>query len=274
MMSVDATRLSRTALLISDKTILKTEPPARSVWRRIIRCFLGGSLPFQNEILHYQANPDLFPNIQTIPEAKLILIAYRAPIGPTTPEDLTEDMIRALWDDIGAMRGHCSFGPVKHTAFRLINGPVPRALRDLFKSRAISPRRKPHLAFRLLALQVRQTRIGGTGRVVHNDLMLHNILKYDREFLPIDFEDVLVERKWIYADITDLIFQSENWTYDSALNQLRKISGKEKPPASDAVLKAHLKFGFLRYHIRATIMARLTAEQRSRAAAQLDRDFS
>ena len=44
-------------------------------------------------------------------------------------------------------------------------------------------------------------------RVIHNDLMLHNILRFGETFEPIDFEDALVEKKWIFADLTDLMFQ-------------------------------------------------------------------
>lgn len=268
-MTINARRLSRTALLIDNTTIMKYEPCVTGILRRIYRFTVGGSLPFQNEILYYQANPNAFSNIEIVEGAKVILIRYLEPTGIATPADVTQDMLFCLWTKIGALRGNTRFGFFKRTIFWLLNGPVPRSLRDLANSRAFSIGEKLRIAVRLLCLQLRQVIIYRGGRVIHNDLMLHNILRFGETFEPIDFEDALVEKKWIFADLTDLMFQGGTWSRERILNTLKQMSDGLEQPTTESFLQDHFKFGFLRYHIRATVMARLSGREKAEAAQRL-----
>lgn len=268
-MPVNVKRLSRTALLIGGATILKTAPPARGVLRRLYRGIVGGSLPFQNEALCYRVNPEAFPDIEIVDGAKVILIRFEEPTGTAIPADVTPRLVLHLGAQIGALRGHTGFGPAKRALFRLLNGPVPRSLRDLARSSAFSPRVKLRLAARLVSLHLRQPRIPGAGRMVHNDLMLHNILRFGDGFRVIDFEDSLVEHKWVFADLTDLMFQAENWVLEQVLDTLRQMTAELRVPVGEAALQTHFAFGFLRYHIRATVMTRQDAGKKDDAARRV-----
>lgn len=268
-MPVETTRLTRTALLITGATILKTEPPAWGPMKRLYRWLMGGSLPFQNEVACYRANFDVFPNIDTSEVANLIMIRYEKPTGTATKADVTRDLVMCISKQIGALKGHVAFGPAKRAIFRMLNGPVQRTLRELAISKAFTVGEKLRLSTAILRLHIRNYRNVGAGRMIHNDLILHNILRFGEDFRPIDFEDSLVERVWSFVDLTDLMFQGMDWSREEIIEIIREVQAKQHATMCDAAIQDHFEFGFLRYHIRATVMSRLTRSERSQAAQLL-----
>jgi hypothetical protein len=265
---VDVKRLSRTVLLIRGSTIVKSEQPAGSIGRSLYRWVAGGSLPFQNEMHCYQANSEVFHDIEVIEAAKVILIRYEEPTGTVTPADISFDLVSRLHAVIGALRTHGRFSLAKRILFWLLNGPVPRSLRDLKRSQEFSLGGKLRLAAWLLKLEARQTCPSDKRRLIHNDLMLHNVLRFgnDYDYRLIDFEDSMLERKWIFADVTDLMFQAENWSHDEIVETLHRLADTCGVSRTETNFRDHFSYGFLRYHIRSTVMSRRSSVEKTEAA--------
>lgn len=245
---------------------MKFEPPVRGLARRLYRLVVGGSLPFQNEIAFYSVNSSVFPDIDVDASARLILIKYEEPSGAVTPADVTPEFVSHLAAEIGALSGHTSFSRLRTVLFRLLNGPISRSFRDLMRSRAFLVDEKLRLAAKLFGLWMRGRCQAEPARIIHNDLMLHNVLRRGDTFRAIDFEDCLLERVWIYADMTDLIFQSDGWSYGEIIGFL----GNQEPyEMSETRLRDHYDYGFLRFHIRATTMTRLSSAEKKAAARRV-----
>lgn len=269
-MPIDAKTLSRTTLLLGGQTILKFEPAAGGLVKIIYRLAVGGSLPFQNEMNCYSANPDSFHGTEIPKGAKLILIHYEEPTGTAKVTDVTFNFISQVFNIISSLKGHSQFGPIKSVLFWLINGPVPRSLRDLKRSQSFSITEKFRLVGHLLWLQVKQKRFtSGYGQMIHNDLMLHNILKFGETIKVIDFEDSLIEKKWVFADVTDLLFQSKNWSRSNVLQTLRQLGENHGDTWSETELQNHFTYGLLRFFIRSTVMTRRSETDKVEAAKQI-----
>ncbi|MBP9181986.1 MAG: phosphotransferase [Fuscovulum sp.] len=270
-MPVEIRPLSRSALLVDERVIVKHEPRSPGWLRRLYRVAMGGSLPFQNEIQIYRANPQHFPEIATVDRPGLILIPFEASVRGVGAEDVDMAFVTRIFTDLSSLRGHTGFGPVKRLLFRLLNAPVPRTLRDLRRSRKLTVPERLRLAWRLICLQARQPKLNAQGQwpVIHNDLMLHNILRFPDRTTAIDFEDALVERRWVFADVTDLMFQGNHWTPGEMAPALRALSLARGDGWSDRNLQDHLTYGLLRFHIRRTVMSRVSEAERSESLRQI-----
>ena len=262
-------QFSSTSLLIEGSTVIKYERKAQGWFRQIYRSLIGGSLPFQNEFACYQANPKVFPNIKTAPSAKLILINFNNPTGNCTAGDITKEFVLQIGTEISSMIGHDKFGPLKRFIFRLINGPLERTLRDLKRSKAFTVWEKLIILTHLIRLHLQNRRNANSGRMIHNDLILHNILRFGGELKPIDFEDALIEPNWVFVDLTDLMFQGVHWSRKEMIDTLRQAKQKFGVECSEDELKNHFEFGFIRFHVRSTVMRRFRSSERELAAQRL-----
>jgi hypothetical protein len=101
--------------------------------------------------------------------------------------------------------------------------------------------------------------------------MIHNILKLQGSIKIIDFEDSILERKWVFSDITDLLFQKEGWSRDEIVECLRRLGDTRGYGWNNDELQDHFTYGFIRYFIRTTVMIRRSEADKAEAVAQLRR---
>ena len=266
-MEVKNKQLSRAAVLISRPTILKAPLPAGSAFKKIYRWILGGSLPFQNERAFYLANAERFRGVESFEFANILMIQYQEPEGVVSKFDITPSVAAEIFEQIASYRAHNTFGPIKQVMFRALNGPMQRTLRDITSSNYFSLSEKARLALAVVQLHVRNQKKPKIPTFIHNDLILHNLIRIDGELIPIDFEDSLQESTWFFVDLTDLLFQRQEWTKEEVLQVILDtglLKESKMPPGSE---RAHFDFGFLRYHIRATVMSRRKSCEKKRAAS-------
>lgn len=264
-------KVSKTIYFVEDDCFIKIERSASSLLKKMYRAAFGGALTFQNEIgfhLENAGRPGIGTIIEGLPKALLIPSFKESNEGdPALHSIKVAKQIKGIISNYVPYQG---FGVCKRTVFRVIEAPVWRTCRESARI-AMPSILKLKLLCRLiiLNLKVSRLRVHCSKCLIHNDMAPNN-LRLDRGTpVLIDFEDTILEKNWIFVDVTDLIFSYGGFSFQQGYEFLTDNCVGMGDHIDDREIQFHAEFGFLRSLVRRAVMSRNGQKDRLKHVQEL-----
>ena len=257
-------KVGRSTFLIKNKNsenikVLKYSSPSKSIHKTIYRIFLGGSLPFQNEIRVLQkimTTKDLefkIPELIAFNQKKFIESEYIPKKLISNKEKFKDLLVRSL-SSIKNIERPVKWFFVKEYIFNILESPMRKTIWLCFRLKKKYNVKIFKIIYAILKLDYLRSRNQEkiSPSVVHNDLGYNNII-YGKDSIIylIDWEDAIYEHRWPLIDLTDMSLNYNNGQLDNnflnkyfSFNKLANDNNKD-------LIGYHVMFG----HIRVLLLA-------------------
>ena len=251
--------VGRNIIKLNSECLIKFEPKPISIAHKIYRFILGGSLPHLNQIYFHNTNrtsENVWPDIQN----RVLIIKIDGTETPLERKALTLKLVYSICACIQSKKWHNSFTAFENVVFFLINAPLYRTLRELIYSSRLNSCTRIRLAFTILRINIATNNFSSSACMQHNDLSLHNILtSASSPAFLVDYEDSILEKKWIFCNLTDLLLEANPTLSRQSLQfEISRYAAKNSIAISYECSLNHATFGYIRFHVRRTLMKRIT----------------
>jgi hypothetical protein len=266
-------KIGRNTYFVNGKHILKSESPSKTVVKKIMRLFLGGSLPFQNEVAFHLANKDFLcmGEVLELNKTNVLVVKFIENEIDKLHQMKIREIALSVFFKLSHYNIHNSFSILKRVLFYIMEHPTFRTIRECLNSKDMNFFLKIKLIIHTVSLHRKINKIKNIKKniLIHNDMALNNILILNDEVVLIDFEDSMFIKDWILVDITDLYYFYETFSEEVVFEELQLISRKLNLELTDEELYLHAKFGKLRSLIRITLFNRESADRKKEALNEL-----
>ena len=273
---MEITKFSETIYYVDSGCFIKTERHATTFFKRAYRQVFGGALTFQNELGFHQSNVGKSGIGATIEELPKAIFIPR--FEESKQQDHNEHLIAIAKSIKSIMKEyvpHDEFGMWKRLVFRIMEAPIWRTFREGLRI-PLPIRLRLRFFYKLISLNVKISRLRAyCGEdLIHNDLAPNNLMLNHGKSVLIDFEDTILERNWIFVDVTDLLFSYGSFSYKQGCEFLKENYKNDESNIDDKELLLHAEFGFLRSSVRKAVMSRCKQGERLRNINKLSKYLS
>jgi hypothetical protein len=264
-------KFSETIYFVEGDCFIKIERSAASLSKKIYRAAFGGALTFQNEIgfhLENAGRPGVGTIIEGLPTALLIPSFKESNEGdPALHSIKIAKQIKGIISNYVPYQG---FGVCKRTVFRVLEAPIWRTCRESTRI-AMPSILKLKLLYRLIILnfKISNLRVHCSKCLIHNDMAPNNLRLHRGKPVLIDFEDTILEKNWIFVDVTDLIFSYGGFSLQQGYEFLSDNSVGMGDNIDDREIRLHAEFGFIRSLVRRAVMSRNGQKDRLKYVQEL-----
>lgn len=249
-------QIGRSVYLVegAGRLVVKYEPDSvGGVLRRFSRKFFRGSLPFMNEMYVNELLSNnsfmYFRHPKGDVDVKSKLIKFEHIDGVEECLTSSSDKERAIKSliEFSELSSQYSFGGISGVVFRIIESPVLKLMVSIYYSKySVKIKLKATSILLLILLRYKSS----SPILMHNDLQCKNIIKANNgDLYFIDFEDAIVERRLIFNDSFNVLFDKEAMSLDKK-NMIvfqRRVVLNAKDRLSDQYLKRHARVCLLRH---------------------------